>query len=198
MSAKQLSLDGVGSGDAAERVGASVFADILAAKKADIAFRLTAETLIALLRPALARELPATVKRVAGRNLLFDALAAGCGLEAPFTKSAAGQVGKAISEITQAFPVIDAIEILRVAILVRKKYENCGPMGISAHFHEFVRKHRAKPKATAPAGWLAKLNVLYADSIMAKGGAFEIEKETEYNWTRLDAGVRDVLSKALS
>ncbi len=193
---KQLSLDGVGSDDAAARIGHDAFAGILLAKKGDPEFRLTEQALVEYLRPALAKELP-KVARVNGRNILFDALARACGLEEPYTKSAAGQVAKAMNEIVKAFPWIDAAEMTRVAQAVRRKYESAGPIAVSTHAHEFVRRSRPKAQSTAPAGWLAKLTELFPDSVIAKGGAFEVKGETEYNWSQLDATVRDAITRAM-
>ena len=200
MSVKQLSFDGVGTDDAATRIGHTVWAAIMDARRGNPAYRLTEDSLVAALRPAVAAELPKAPRpaaRVNGRNTLFDALAAACGLEAPFTKSAAGQVAKAMNEIAKAFPSVDAAEMTRVALAVRKKYENAGPIAVSAHFHEFVRKVRPKAQPTAPAGWLAKLNELFSDSTLAKGGRFEITKETEYQWLQLDPQIRAMILAAM-
>jgi len=196
VSVKQLSFDGVGTDDAATRVGHAAWLAIMEQRRSVPEFRLTEEILITALRPALTKELPKQA-RVNGRNVLFDALAAACGMQEPFTKSASGQVGKAISEIAKAFPTVDAAEMTRVATAVRKKYENAGPIAVSAHFHEFVRKTRPKPVATAPTGWLAKLNELFADSTLAKGGRFEITKETEYQWLQLDPNIRAMILAAM-
>lgn len=197
MSAKQLSLLSVPAEDAATRIAHSAWEAIMAARRGNPAYRLTEDALVVALRAPLAKELP-KVARIAGRNVLFDALAAACGLTEPFTASAAGQVGKALAEIVKAFPAVDADELTRVALAARKKYEGAGPMGISSHFHEFVRKSRPKPQMTAPAGWLAKLNELFPDSTLAKGGRFEIERETEYNWLQLDEKTRATITKALA
>lgn len=196
MSAKQVQLPGMPVDDAADRVGRATFAAILEARRLDPAFRLTELTLTGCLRASLALELPKTA-RIAGRNQLFDALAAACGLEEPFTRSASGQVGKALAEIVKAFPAIDAPEITRCALAIRKKYENAGPVGVSAHFHEFVRRAPKKPKATAPVGWLLKFNELYPDSTLSKGGMHEISKETEYAWGQLADKIRSEIMEAM-
>ena len=198
MSIKQLSFNGVGTQDAAERIGHATFAALLDAKRANPSFRTTEAALIEALRPFVLAELP-KAKRVIGRNPLFDALAAGCGLTAPFTASARGQVAKAMNEIVAVCPGVTPEEMARVAKEVRAKYENAGPMAVSTHWSEFAANHRKKAPAhpTAPAGWLAVLNGLFPESAQAKGGMFEIEKETDYQFARLDAEVRNAILEAM-
>ncbi len=199
MSAAQLSLDGVGTQDAADRIGSAVFACILAQRKGDSGFRLTEKTLVACLRPALAKELPKAT-RVGKRNPLFDALAAGCGYSDPLTRTAAGQVAQALAEIKAVCPAVSADDLKRTALAVCKKYEGAGPKAVSAHWGSYghLRANGVKVSLpTAPAGWLAKLNELFPDSTMAKGGVHEIAKESEYNWLRLDPSIQAMLRKAI-
>ena len=55
---------------------------------------------------------------------------------------------------------------------------------------------RKLPTSDAPAGWLATLNHLWPSCTMAKGGLFEITKETDYQWSLLDAKMRQEIVKA--
>ncbi len=199
MSIKQLGLDGIGSEDAATRVGRATFKTLLDAKRANPSFRTTEAALIDAIRPHVLAELP-KAKRVGGRNVLFDALAAGCGLTAPFTKSAAGQVAQALKEILEVQPGVAADELTRVAKDVLKKYDGAGPKAVSAHWGEFAASHKRKAgpaHPVAPLGWLATLNRLFPESAQAKGGMFEIEKETDYQFARLDAEVRNAILEAM-
>lgn len=156
MTARQTSFDSIGSDDAASRIGHATFAAILEARQGDAAFRLTESALIAFLRPAIAKELPA-VKRVAGRNVLFDAMAEGCGLTPPFTVSRAGQIAKAVKQILEVEANVGPEDIKRTAVAVCKKYEGAGPMAVASHWDEFASSRRQrKPKFdqyNPPQGW---------------------------------------------
>ena len=46
----------------------------------------------------------------------------------------------------------------------------------------------------APTGWLTILNELYPDSVLARGGLFEIKAETEPEWAKLDKSLRSAIS----
>lgn len=193
---KQLKLDvAVEKGeDAASRVGRAAFAVILAARKGNPAFRLTEAALVDALRPALAKELPKAA-RVNGRNVLFDALAKGCGYNGDITRAAARTVGVALKEIREIEPNVTPEELTRTAEAVLKKFDGAGPMAVSAHWHSHAASRRAKKTlAQAPAGWLGRLNEKFADSVYAKGAAFEIEHETDYEFWRLPASIREELS----
>ncbi len=62
--------------------------------------------------------------------------------------------------------------------------------------HQGGSANGSKPAVEgAPPGWLVILNRLFPDSVLAKGGTFEIEKETDYNWSRLDLDVRRAIKK---
>jgi hypothetical protein len=156
MSVKQLFIDAIGEQDAAQRIGHAAFQAILALRKGDPAYRLTEASLIEAIRPALAKELPKAA-RIAGRNVLFDALAAGCGLVEPFTASASGQVAKALKEIRTAFPSVSAEELTATAKAVRRKFEDAGPMAVSRHFADFSHARRKKDDKPdvykEPVGW---------------------------------------------
>ncbi len=188
---KQLNLAGVEkTEDAAARIGRAAFAAILDARRGNTDFRLTEAALITALRPAVTKELPKAA-RLNGRNVLFDALAFGCGLLEPFTKSAAGQVAKALKEILEIDPAVTADELIHTATAVRRKYEGAGPMAVSTHWTSFYAARRPKKtEAKAPVGWLARLNDKFPDSTKAVGGAFEITKETDYEWSQLDESIR--------
>ncbi len=130
-------------------------------------------------------------KLVNGRNLLFDALACGCGLVEPYTASAAGQVAKALKEIQAIQPNVTAEELTATAKAVRRKFEDAGPIAVATHWHSFAASRRVKrTEPKAPPGWLARLNERFPGSTKARGGAFEITKETDYEFSQLDESVR--------
>lgn len=53
-------------------------------------------------------------------------------------------------------------------------------------------KPRTKGHA-APAGWLVRLNQQFEGSVYARGGTFEIDEETDYNFNKLPETVRTAL-----
>lgn len=202
MSGKQLDLLKTPPDDAAVRIARAAFAAILTARDGNPAFRLTEAALVDCLRPALAKEFPKAVRtpRVNGRNPLFDALAAACGFTEPHTKSAGGQVARALKEVLEIDPTATPEEITRTASAVLRKYEGAGPIAVSAHWHEFSsarRKRDAKATEKGPDGWLKRLNELYPDSTLATGGRFAIDKETDYAWAQLAPSLRAELATAL-
>ena len=149
--------------DAAERIYAATYSAKLTAAAAGVAF-LPADA-IAAIRAQLEIEHPKR-KLVAGRNLMFDALAEGCGYVGAVTKIAGGQVAKALKDIAEVDPDLTPDELRRIAIAVRRKYDNAGPIGVAAHFHEF--SHAGKKTETAKRdlyievpGWREKLQRMF-------------------------------------
>lgn len=191
----QLILAGVSAEDAASRVARETFAAIQEARKADPEFRLTEKTLGDCLRPALAKEMPKAA-RIAGRNVLFDALADGCGLKAPFTDSAGGQVAKALKEIRAAFPEVAADDLKKVAATICRKYEGAGPMAVSSHFHEFystAKKSRTKKdNYVEPPDW--KRSALAQRMMHASDETWQII--CERGWFDLAVDIRASIWKA--
>lgn len=55
------------------------------------------------------------------------------------------------------------------------------------------RQQKAPAVETSFPGWLAILNTLYPNSVMAKGGLFEIQVECDYEFARLEPSVRKAI-----
>lgn len=58
-------------------------------------------------------------------------------------------------------------------------------------------KANGKTSLQGPKGWLTALNERYPDSTLARGGSFEILNETDYQWARLTADVREAIIETL-
>ena len=168
-------LPGMPPEDAATRVARGCWAAILAARAGNPAYKLTEDALEACLRPALAKELPKKARAVNGRNPLFDAIAAGFGHGAGYngkiTRAAAATIGKALAEIREVDPTVTAEDLERGCRYVRKKYENAGPMALSAHWDECAthRTERTRTQRTdiyrePPTGWREVARKRYPDS----------------------------------
>ena len=152
-----------------------------------------------VVRAVLAVEFPKAAK-VNGRNVLFDALAKACGYTEPITKTAARTIGAALAEIRAVCPQVMADELSRVALAVKKKYENAGPMAVSAHWHEFAAsaaaartKEAKRDVYTEPAGW--------RDTLAALGKArrwdeMSIKLYYSSRWPEVPITVRQEIIKA--
>lgn len=122
--------------DATTRIGRAVFAAIQDRRKCEPDFRLTEETLICALRPAVAKEMPKKLNKTE-RNALFDALAGACGYPKNITSSAARTVAAALKDILEVEPGLTPDALGSTAKAVLRKYEKAGPMAVAAHWHEF-------------------------------------------------------------
>jgi len=105
------------------------------------------------------------------RDKMFDALAEACRFQPPFTKSAAGQIARAIKEILEVNPTVTPEEMLRRARIILKRFEGkAGPMAVSSHWHTVsnsARTNTAKtdPYVEPPAGWREKAAAKYPDAM---------------------------------
>lgn len=200
MSAKQLSLAGVGEGDAATRVGRAAWRAILEQRRAVPEFRMSEEVLIAAIRPALAAELP-KARRAGKRDLLFDAVAAGFGCNGHTTRSEAGAISKALKEIIEVDPAVTAEDLTRGCAFVRRKFEKCGPMSLASNWHDISARKTVRTEAAKrdiyqepAAGWREAAQRRFPD---AHDWANSHDWRT-INWRDVSTTIRPEIIKALA
>jgi hypothetical protein len=164
-------LPGMPPEDAATRVARACWAAVMAARQGNPAYKLTEDALLAALRPALAKEMPKKARAVNGRNVLFDAIAAGFGHNGKITRAAAGTIGKALAEIREVDPTVTAEDLERGCRYVRKKFDNCGPMAVAAHWHEIATQRTERTRTAKmdiyqepPTGWREVARKRYPDA----------------------------------
>lgn len=124
--------------------------DALCQRAKELKRRLEPKEVIETLQLEYEKALGAKIPRKE-RDRLFDALAEACHFTPPFTKSAAGQIARAIKEILEVNPTVTPEEMLRRARIILKKFDGRGgPMAVAAHWHEVSSTPRTTAAKTDP------------------------------------------------
>lgn len=146
---------------------------------------------------------PAKKRLTNGRDLLFDAIARATGTnpDKPIPRGMAATIATAKRDIleidarTTPEAITSRAETLRTTL---PRGSTWGPLALAKYWQTLEPKHIDAPKLPqGPKGWLATLNRIHPESMVARGGIFEIEKETDYAWTHLDSTVRHDIQKAM-
>lgn len=128
------------------------------------------------IRAQLAIEYPVAKKtaKVAGRDLLFDAIVLACGCDlTSMTRNFAKMVATAKRDILEATPDVTPEEVQRRVKAYKAKYQGaaCTPMALANHWPEFgqpngrgTRGSKTDIYTEPPAGWRIIAVKLYPDA----------------------------------
>ena len=158
-----------------------------------------------VIRAQLAIEYPVAKKtlKVAGRDVLFDAIATATGKDLTcLGRNEAATVATAKRDILEASPNVTAAEIARRAAAYRKKYRDaaCTPMALANHWSEFGQApaplkaaKRVFSEANPPDGPTWRHAVRYSRDYDLPSG-FDIPAVCQCDdWAQLPAPVRTTL-----
>lgn len=158
-----------------------------------------------VIRGQLAIEFPKAkrLKRVNGRDVIFDAIAEACGIDLTcLTPREAGKIVDAKAEIMAASPDVTPEQIHKKARAYKSKYKDCActPNALAGHWAELSAGKSAKPEgpdlyAEPDAAWRG---VLRSIGVEKDWPDERIEELTESRWVDVPIYLREMVLKRIT